>query len=350
MKNVNTEINDALRGMNVFAQRKIDEKMIELDGTPNKKKLGANAILAVSLACARAAAASANVPLYRYIRDSYKLKENGWKMPVPTMNIINGGRHADNNLTIQEFMIVPINKEMKERVRMGSQIFHSLASILREKGYGTAVGDEGGFAPNLLNNEQAIKLLMSAIKAAGFTAGKDVYLAMDIAASEFYRNGKYYFVNQKQASTADKMIRVLSGWVNKYPIVSIEDALSEDDWENWTILTKKFGKELVLVGDDLFVTNSERIKQGIDKKAGNAVLIKLNQIGTLSETIDAVYLAKKNNYKVSISHRSGETADAFIADLAVAVNADFIKTGSLSRSERVEKYNRLMKIESEIKK
>lgn len=350
VKNVNTEINDALRGMNVFAQRKIDEKMIELDGTPNKKKLGANAILAVSLACARAAAASANVPLYRYIRDSYKLKENGWKMPVPTMNIINGGRHADNNLTIQEFMIVPINKEMKERVRMGSQIFHSLASILREKGYGTAVGDEGGFAPNLLNNEQAIKLLMSAIKAAGFTAGKDVYLAMDIAASEFYRNGKYYFVNQKQASTADKMIRVLSGWVNKYPIVSIEDALSEDDWENWTILTKKFGKELVLVGDDLFVTNSERIKQGIDKKAGNAVLIKLNQIGTLSETIDAVYLAKKNNYKVSISHRSGETADAFIADLAVAVNADFIKTGSLSRSERVEKYNRLMKIESEIKK
>jgi len=350
VKNVNTEINDALRGMNVFAQRKIDEKMIELDGTPNKKKLGANAILAVSLACARAAAASANVPLYQYIRDSYKLKENGWKMPVPTMNIINGGRHADNNLTIQEFMIVPINKEMKERVRMGSQIFHSLASILREKGYGTAVGDEGGFAPNLLNNEQAIKLLMSAIKAAGFTAGKDVYLAMDIAASEFYRNGKYYFVNQKQASTADKMIRVLSGWVNKYPIVSIEDALSEDDWENWTILTKKFGKELVLVGDDLFVTNSERIKQGIDKKAGNAVLIKLNQIGTLSETIDAVYLAKKNNYKVSISHRSGETADAFIADLAVAVNADFIKTGSLSRSERVEKYNRLMKIESEIKK
>ena len=348
VKNVNVEINKLLLGKDASKQKEIDAVMIKADGTPNKKNLGANAILSVSLACARAAAASFNEPLYKYIRRAYNLDEKIWRMPVATMNVINGGRHADNNLTIQEFMIVPIHKHMRERIRMGSQIFHSLAAILREKGFTTAVGDEGGFAPDLLNNEQALKLLVKAIQASGFIPGKNVYLAMDMAASEFYRNGKYYFVNQRQTSTAAKMIRVLDSWIKKYPIISIEDPLAEDDWENWEIMTKKFGKNMILVGDDIFVTNPERIKKGIAQKVGNAVLIKVNQIGTLSETIDAIYLAKKNNYKVSISHRSGETADTFIADLAVAVNSDFIKSGSLSRSERVEKYNRLTKIESEI--
>lgn len=348
VKNVNVEINKLLSGKDASDQKMIDEEMIKSDGTENKKRLGANAILSVSLACARAAALSLNEPLYKYIRRAYNLPEKGWRMPVATMNVINGGRHADNNLTIQEFMIVPIHKQMRERIRMGSQIFHSLAAILREKGFTTAVGDEGGFAPDLINNEQALKLLVKAIQTAGFVPGKNVYLAMDMAASEFYRNGKYYFINQRQTSTADKMIRTLESWVKKYPLISIEDPLSEDDWENWELITKKIGKNIILVGDDLFVTNVERIKRGIESKAANAVLIKVNQIGTLSETIDAIYLAKKNNYKVSISHRSGETADTFIADLSVAVNAEFIKTGSMSRSERIEKYNRLMKIESEI--
>ncbi|MDP2685227.1 MAG: phosphopyruvate hydratase [bacterium] len=348
VKNVNTVINNSLRGLSVLNQNEIDKKMIELDGTDNKKKLGANAILAVSLACARAGANYLNIPLYKYIRKTFNLKEKGWRMPVPTMNIINGGRHADNNLSIQEFMVVPLHKEMKERVRMGSQIFHALASILREKGYNTAVGDEGGFAPNLLNNEQALKLLVTAIKKAGFIPGKNVYLALDVAASEFYRNGNYYFVNQRQSSSASKIIRILSDWIKKYPLISIEDALAEDDWKNWTTLTKELGKKVILVGDDLFVTNTIRIKKGISEGVGNAVLIKVNQIGTLTEAVDAIYLAKKNNYQVSVSHRSGETADTFIADLSVAVNAEFIKTGSMSRSERVEKYNRLMKIEAEI--
>jgi enolase len=350
VKNVNVTLNKALIGMNATKQRLIDDKMITLDSTKNKKKLGANAILSVSLACARASAISQGQPLYKYIRKTFSLKEKNWRMPVATMNIINGGRHADNNLSVQEFMIVPIHKQMRERIRIGSQIFHSLAAILREKGYNTAVGDEGGFAPDLLNNEQALKLLIKAIKAAGFTPGKNVYLAMDIAASEFYRNGKYYFVNQKQSATADKMLRELDSWIKKYPILSIEDPLSEDDWDNWKILTKELGKKVTIVGDDLFVTNVLRIKKGIEEKVANAVLIKVNQIGTLSESIDAIYLARKNKYQISVSHRSGETADTFIADLAVAVNAEFIKTGSMSRSERVEKYNRLMKIENELEK
>ena len=263
------------------------------------------------------------------------------------MNVINGGRHADNNLSIQEFMIVPVHKNFSERVRMGSQVFYSLKEILRHKGYTTAVGDEGGFAPDLANNEQALKLLVQAINAAGFIPGKQVHLAMDIAASEFYRGGKYYLVSPQQASTPDKMQRVLSSWIRKYPIVSIEDPLAEDDWDSWQKLTKKLGKKVTIVGDDLFVTNQERIAKGINMGAANAVLIKLNQIGSLSETIDSIYLAKEHGYQVSVSHRSGETADTFIADLAVAVNAEFIKTGSLSRSERVEKYNRLMAIERE---
>jgi len=348
VKNVNFVINKALQGKDVLNQKKLDKIMIALDGTENKRRLGGNAILAVSLACARAGAKAMGLPLYKYLRQNFSLKEKGWRLPVATMNILNGGRHADNNLSIQEFMIVPLHKQFSERVRMGSQIFHSLAVILSQKGYSTAVGDEGGFASDLLNNERALQLIMQAIKAAGFTPGKNVYLALDVAASEFYRGGRYYFASKKQACTADKMIRTLAEWIKKYPLISIEDPLAEDDWDNWKLLTKKLGKKVRIVGDDLFVTNTKRIQQGIDNQVANTVLIKLNQIGTLTETIAAVYLAKNNNYQVSVSHRSGETADTFIADLAVAVNAEFIKTGSLSRSERTEKYNRLMKIEAEV--
>ena len=348
VKHVNTILAKELKGMDATKQREIDEKMIKLDGTPNKKNLGANAILAVSLAVARAAAVAGAKPLYRYIREAFQLPEKDWRMPVATMNVINGGRHADNGLSIQEFMIVPLHRQFSERVRMGSQIFHALAVILREKGLNTSVGDEGGFAPELVNNEQALKLLLKAIETAGFVPGKQVYLALDIAASEFYRGGKYYFLGQRQAWSADKVMRVLEDWMQKYPFISIEDPLSEDDWENWKLFTKKIGGKVTVVGDDLFVTNVERIKKGIEQKTANAVLIKLNQIGTLSETIDAIYLAKKHGWQTSVSHRSGETADTFIADLAVAVNSEYIKTGSMSRSERVEKYNRLMKIESEI--
>lgn len=348
VKNVNVEIAKLLVGQEAVDQRKIDKLMIDFDGTENKKKLGANAILAVSLAVCRAAAVSLRMPLYKYIRHTFNLPEKNYRMPVATMNILNGGRHADNNLSIQEFMIIPINKQFSERVRMGSQIFHSLAALLNQKGYTTSVGDEGGFAPDLLNNERALQLLIEAIKISGFIPGKNVYLGLDVAASEFYRHEKYYFLDKKQGSSAEKMMRVYEAWFKKYPILSVEDGLAEDDWENWQILTKKFGKKITLVGDDLFVTNVKRIQKGINNKVANAVLIKLNQIGSLSETIEAIYLAKKNNYQVSVSHRSGETADTFIADLAVAVNAEFIKAGSLSRSERVEKYNRLMKIESEV--
>lgn len=348
VKNVNTFIANHLSGNDASNQRRIDKMMLDLDGTDNKKKLGANAILAVSLACARASANALGLPLYKYIRHTFGLKENGWRMPIPTMNVLNGGRHADNNLSIQEFMIVPLHKQFSERVRMGSQIFHSLAAILNQKGLSTAVGDEGGFAPDLLNNERALQLLVQAIKSAGFVPGKHVFISLDMAASEFYRHGRYYFESKKQGYTAEKMMRVLENWAKKYPLLSVEDGLAEDDWENWAVLTKQFGKKLTLIGDDLFVTNTKRLQKGIEEKVANAILIKVNQIGSLSETIDAIYLAKKNNYKVSVSHRSGETADTFIADLAVAVNAEFIKSGSMSRSERVEKYNRLMKIESEL--
>lgn len=350
VKHVHTVIAPALQGTDAMDQRGIDRRMNELDGTPNKRRLGANAILAVSLAVARAAAAGSGIPLYRYLREAFRMKEKGWPMPVPMMNVLNGGRHADNSLSIQEFMLVPVHKEMSERVRMGSQMFHSLAAILREKGYHTAVGDEGGFAPDLINNEQALKLLMQTIRDAGFIPGKHVYLALDVAASEFYRGGKYYFLGQKQAWTADKLIRTMARWAKTYPIVSIEDPLAEDDWEHWRVLAKNIGRDVLVVGDDLFVTNVVRIERGIREKAATAVLIKPNQIGTLSETIDAILLAKKYALRVVISHRSGETADTFIADLAVAVNADFIKAGSLSRSERVEKYNRLMEIASEVGK
>ncbi len=348
VKNVNTILAKALIGKDAAKQRDIDESMLILDGTENKAKLGANAILAVSLANASAAALSRKLPLYSWLRLAFDLPEKKWRMPVPTMNILNGGRHASNGLSIQEFMIVPLHRDMAERIRIGAEIFHTLAHLLHKKGYGTGVGDEGGFAPELPNNEQALKLIMQAIKEAGYVAGNNVFLALDSASSEFYRHGKYYFESQKDGISADTMIELYQQWVRRYPIISIEDGLAEDDWDHWAKLTKRLGSDVALVGDDLFVTNVKRIQQGIDQKVGNAVLIKVNQIGTLSETIDAIYLARAHKYRISISHRSGETADTFIADLAVAVNAEFIKTGSLSRSERVEKYNRLMQIAAEL--
>ena len=348
VKNVNNIIAKALVGETAGDQRVLDTFLNQLDGTDNKSILGANAILAVSLAHARAVAISQNLPLYVWIRKNFALKEKIWRMPVPTMNILNGGRHSNNGLSIQEFMIVPIHRVLSERVRIGAEIFHSLANLLNKKGFKTGVGDEGGFAPELPNNEQALKLIMQAIKDAGYVAGKQVALALDLAASEFFRHNKYYIDNNRDGCEADKIIEMLQLWLRRYPIVSIEDPLAEDDWDNWKKLTKRLGNDVNLVGDDLFVTNTARIKMGIDQGVANAVLIKLNQIGTLTETIDAIYLAKDHKYRVSVSHRSGETADTFIADLAVAVNAEFIKTGSLSRSERVEKYNRLMEIEREV--
>lgn len=348
VKNVVTVIAPALRGMEVSDQAALDEKMIHLDGTKNKSALGANAILAVSLAAARVGALSAKEPLYRYIRKAYKIPEKGFRLPVPTMNILNGGRHADNGLSIQEFMIIPRHKLMRERVRMGSQIFHSLAGLLSQKGYVTAVGDEGGFAPELLNNERGLQMIVEAVKLAGWEPGKHVFLGLDVAASEFYRHGNYYFLGKKQGWRPAKMIDTLAQWVKKYPLVSIEDPLSEDDWVNWQLLTKELGRKVTIVGDDLFVTSEERLKRGIEERVANAILIKVNQIGSLTETIRTILLARKHGYQISVSHRSGETADTFIADLAVAVNSEFIKTGSLSRSERVEKYNRLMEIELEL--
>lgn len=349
VKNVNGPIAALLKGMDALAQREIDLLMIKRDGTKNKSKLGANALLSVSLAVARAAAASSHMPLYRYIRSSFGLRYKDWALPVPTMNILNGGRHADNGLAIQEFMIVPQHKKLSERVRIGAEVFHALKSILKKKKFSTGVGDEGGFAPVLKSNEEALKLIAEAVKLAGFTLGKDVKFAMDMALSEYFKNGKYYLNGEKNKPiSALEVIATVKKWMQKYPFVSIEDPLQEDDWENWNILTQEVGGKIRLVGDDLFVTNVERLQKGIDMKVGSAILIKVNQIGTLSETIDTILLAQKNKYAVSVSHRSGETGDTFIADLAVAVHAEFIKTGSLSRSERVEKYNRLMKIESEI--
>lgn len=348
VKNVNSIIAPKLKGFDATDNKGIDEALIRLDGKADKSRLGANAILAVSLASARAGAEAMKMPLYKYIRAQYKLPEKEFRLPVPMMNILNGGRHADNGLSIQEFMIIPRNKLFRERVRMGSQIFHSLAQILSQKGYVTSVGDEGGFAPELLNNERGLQVILEAVKAAGWEPGKHVFLGLDVAASEFYKNGNYYFVSKKQAWKAEKMIQNFVSWSKKYPLISIEDGLSEDDWKNWQTLTNELGKKMCLVGDDLFVTNVERVEKGIKENVANAVLIKLNQIGTLTETMATIYLAKKNNYQTIISHRSGETSDTFISDLAVAVNAEYIKTGSLSRSERVEKYNRLMEIEMEL--
>lgn len=348
VKNVNTILAKAVIGMDTNDLMKIDEKMLALDGTKNKSKLGANAILSVSLAVARAGAAASRVPLYRHLRKIYSVKEKGWRLPQPTMNVLNGGAHADSGLSIQEFMVIPINKLLRERVRMGAEIFHALAGLLKKKGYTTAVGDEGGFAPRLPNNEAALKILMEAIKRAGYEPGKNVFLGLDVAASEFYSDGKYFFEKDKSGRSAEKMIEMFESWINKYPLVLIEDGLSEDDWVGWKNLTAKIGRDTVLVGDDIFVTNPEIFARGIKEHIGNAILIKVNQIGTVTETMRTIKLAKANNYKINVSHRSGETSDTFIADLAVAVNSDFIKTGSLSRSERVEKYNRLIEIEYEL--
>jgi enolase len=356
--NVNGPIAASVRGMEGADLRALDEKMIKLDGTPNKSKLGANAILAVSLATARAASVSAKLPLYRFLRKAYKLQatslptgQAGYNLPIPMMNVLNGGAHANWTVDFQEFMIVPLQKTESERVRCGAEIFHALGKLLKAKGFDTAKGDEGGYAPTLGGNEAAMKMIVTAIGKAGYKAWGEVGIALDPASSEFYdaKAKRYILKADKKTLTAEQMISLYEKWMKKYPLISVEDGLAEDDWDNWTRLTRELGSRLQLVGDDLFVTNVERLKQGIDCGAGNAILIKLNQIGTLSETMDAIALARSADYKVVISHRSGETADTTIADLAVAVNAEYIKTGSLSRSERVEKYNRLLEIEAEVK-
>jgi enolase len=349
VKNVNTVIAKKLVGMSVLNIKELDATMIKLDGTPNKAKLGANAILSVSLAAARVGALVKNQPLYKYIRQVYSadIQAKGFTLPIATMNILNGGRHADSGLSIQEFMIIPHHKLFAERVRMGAEIFHSLAKILKQNKFSISVGDEGGFAPKLPSNEQAIRLVVEAIVAAGYKPGQNVFLGLDAAASEFYQEGKYSFEKGKSFSSAN-MISLWADWVNKYPLIFIEDGLSEYDWDGWQKMTEKIGEQTILVGDDLFVTNPEIFARGVKENVANAILIKVNQIGTLTETITTIKIAKRNNYRIAVSHRSGETSDTFIADLAVAVQADFIKTGSLSRSERVEKYNRLMEIEREL--
>jgi len=343
--NVNDLIARALKGMDARDQGEIDRTLIELDGTATKSKLGANAILAASLATARAAATDQNLPLYRYLGG-----ENANTLPVPMMNIVNGGAHADNNVDFQEFMIVPVGAEkFSEALRMGAEIFHTLKSVLKKKGYATSVGDEGGFAPNLKSNEEAIETILEAIAQSGYRAGEDVLLALDPAASEFFDGQSYVFKKSDgRRLSSDEMVAFWSKWIENYPIVSLEDGMAESDWDGWKSLTDELGQRAQLVGDDIFVTNIEFLGQGIDRGVANSILIKVNQIGTLTETLDCIKLAKANLYTTVISHRSGETEDAFIADLAVATNAGQIKTGSLSRSDRVAKYNQLLRIEEEV--
>jgi len=350
VRNVNTKINKKLCGMRVTKQREIDEAMIMLDGTLNKSRLGANAILGVSLACAHAGARHRRMPLYEYLRWVYDIKHKNYRMPLPTMNVMNGGAHAGWILDFQEFMIVPRQRKFKERVRCGSEIFHVLGKLLKQKGHPTLKGDEGGYAAPLKKNEDALKLMSQAVKKAGYKLGTDVAFAMDPATSEFFdkKTKKYNLKVDGKKLSSKQMVKLFESWAKKYPFISIEDGLDQDDWEGWQELTKKLGKKTALVGDDLFVTNVDRLQKGIDEKVGNAILIKVNQIGTLTEAMQAIRLAQKHGYKVSVSHRSGETVDTTIADLAVAVNAEFIKTGSLSRSERLVKYNRLMEIEEEL--
>jgi len=354
VRNVNKIIAAELVGFDVMRQQEIDKKLIMLDGTLNKSHLGANAILGVSLACVHAAARHKKMPLYEYLRFVYDIKVGASgrsPLPYPTMNVLNGGAHAGWCLDFQEFMIVPQQKTLRERVRCGAEVFHALGVLLKKAGYSTGVGDEGGFAVSLKKNEDALVWLVKAVKAAGYRPGKDVAFALDPATSELFnpKTKKYNLKKDGSQKTSEQMIELWKKWVKKYPIVSIEDGLAEDDWVGWKKLTKELGGKITLVGDDLFVTNSERLKKGIAEKVGNAILIKLNQIGTLTETMEAIFLAKQAGYKISVSHRSGETVDTTIADLAVAINADFIKTGSLSRSERVEKYNRLIEIEEELR-
>ncbi|MBZ4672189.1 phosphopyruvate hydratase [Deferribacterales bacterium Es71-Z0220] len=345
VQNVNEVIAPEIEGIDVLEQKLIDEILLDIDGTKNKEKLGANAILGVSLACAKAAANALGLPLYRYIGGTF-----AHQLPAPMMNILNGGKHADNNVDIQEFMIMPLGaSSFKEALRMGTETFHSLKKVLGEKGYSTSVGDEGGFAPNLKSNEEALEVILMAIEKAGYKAGEDIYLALDVASSEIYRDGKYIMAAEKNPEkSVDDMIEYYRYLIAKYPIISIEDGLAEDDWDGWKKLTDAIGDKVQLVGDDLFVTNTERLKKGIDNKIANSILIKLNQIGTLTETLAAIEMAKRAGYTCVISHRSGETEDTTIADLAVAVNAGQIKTGSACRTDRVCKYNQLIRIEEEL--
>jgi len=347
VNNVNKVIAPALIGLEATEQRLIDKTLLELDGTPNKGKLGANAILGVSLAVARAAADSLFIPLYRYIGGT-----NACRLPMPMMNILNGGLHASNSVDIQEFMIMPVGgKTFKEALRIGAEVFHTLARVLKKKGYATAVGDEGGFAPDLPSDEAAVEMILTGIKEAGYEAGKDVVLALDPASSSFYKNGKYVFAKSDQSvRNGDEMIDFYADWVSRYPIYSIEDGLDENDWKHWKKMTERLGDQIQIVGDDLFVTNTKRIRKGIKDLSANAVLIKLNQIGTLTETLEAVEMTHRVGWRAVISHRSGETEDAFIADLAVATGTGQIKTGSLCRSERICKYNQLLRFEQELGK
>lgn len=342
--NVNDIISDELVGMSVFNQVEIDKKLLELDGTDNKGKLGANAILGVSLAVARAAANELDMPLYQYIGGV-----NAKTLPVPMMNILNGGAHADNNVDFQEFMIMPVGaKSFKEALRMGAEVYHHLKKVLSDKGLSGGVGDEGGFAPNLESNEEALKVIVEAIEKAGYKPGQDIYLAMDVAASEFYNNGQYELKGEGKTMNSHEMVDFYEGLLEKYPIISIEDGFDEEDWEGFKLLTERLGDRLQIVGDDLFVTNTKRLMKGIQTQTANSILVKLNQIGTLTETLDAIEMAKRAGFTAVISHRSGETSDSTIADLAVATNAGQIKTGAPARTDRVEKYNQLLRIEDEL--
>ena len=344
VEHVNTEIAEALMGLDVEEQHFIDQTLIELDGTENKSRLGANAILAVSLACARAAAEQAGLPLYRYLGGA-----GPKQLPVPLMNIINGGAHADNSVDMQEFMLIPAGfSSFRDALRCGAEVFQALKKLLKKAGHNTAVGDEGGFAPNLRSNEEALRFILQAIEAAGYEPGKQAFIGMDCASSEFHKDGRYHLTAEGLQLTAAEFADYLASWVDKYPILSIEDGMAEDDWEGWALLKAKLGNRIQLVGDDIFVTNTRILREGIAKRIANSVLIKVNQIGTLSETFAAIEMAKQAGWTSVISHRSGETEDAFIADLAVGCNALQIKTGSLSRSDRIAKYNQLLRIEEEL--
>lgn len=344
VRNVNEAIAPALAGHDITDQAGIDRIMLELDGTDNKSKLGANAILGVSMAVARAAAVEEDLPLYAYLGG-----DGPFRMPVPMMNIINGGAHADNSVDLQEFMILPVGaSSLREAVRYGAEVFHALKAVLSNRGLGTTVGDEGGFAPNLESNEAAIELILQAVEKAGYRPGEDILLGLDVASSEFFKAGKYQLASENKSLSAEEFVQYLNPWFDKYPIITMEDGMAEDDWAGWRRLTDEFGENVQLVGDDLFVTNTELLDRGIRENIANSILIKVNQIGTLSETLAAIDMAKKAGYTAVISHRSGETEDTTIADLAVATSAGQIKTGSLSRSDRVAKYNRLMQIEDEL--
>ncbi len=341
---INTEISEAVLGLDASEQAFLDKTLIDLDGTENKSRLGANAMLAVSMAVARAAAEESGLPLYRYFGGMGRMQ-----MPVPMMNVVNGGAHANNNLDLQELMIIPIGApSFREALRYGAEVFHALKRILNDKGMSVAVGDEGGFAPNVPNHEAAIQMILEAIAAAGYVAGEQIALGLDCAASEFYKDGKYHLEAEGLTLTSEEWINVMATWVDKYPIISIEDGMSESDWDGWKLLTDRLGKKVQIVGDDLFVTNTKILKEGIDKGIANSILIKINQIGTLTETFAAIEMAKRAGYTAVISHRSGETEDSTIADIAVGTNAGQIKTGSLSRSDRMAKYNQLLRIEEDL--